>query len=88
MKIRFNYKNDITFYLKTSCISIEGKGIWSVNEWELSEEYNISDLCFEDFIENYFENTLHINPGCIKFIPLDYDNLKEFCNERKDIYGN
>lgn len=89
MRIRFDYKKDVSFYLKTaSDISIEGKGIWDVDEWDLSEEYNVSDLNFEDFIKDYFWMTLDIDPDCIKFNTLDMKDLEEFCNAYKEANGN
>ena len=60
MIIRFNYKYEMEYILKTwSSLDITGSGDWCVNTLELAEEFCESD---EDF-KKYVETLKELNPS-------------------------
>lgn len=82
MIIRFEYNYNMEYWYKTySNMSIKGQGEWNVDEDELSLEYSKSNCeDFEDFINNYFDRELDINPDYIHFNEENLNELKKYCN--------
>lgn len=84
MKIRFDYNYQMKYLLKTwSNLDIKGKGEWDVNVHELSEEFCISNLEFNDFLKEYFQEELDI-AGEVVFNKEDIKILSEYCTEYKN----
>lgn len=84
MIIRFNYKYEMEYILKTwSSLDITGSGDWYVNTLELAEEFCESNEDFDVFLENYFYRELDIK-GEIKFNEEDIKVLSEYCIKYKN----
>lgn len=84
MKIRFDYEYQMEYILKTwSDLHIKGEGEWNVNVYELSEEFCTSDLEFDDFLREYFQEELNIE-GEVVFNKEDIKVLSEYCIEYKN----
>lgn len=81
MNIRFKYKYDIEFYLRTySEIVIEGTGQWKVNEDDFAYEFQLNpEENFIEFCENYFWCKLDIDPDNIEFNLDDLKQLEDYC---------
>ena len=88
MIIRFNYKYEMEYILKTwSSLDITGSGDWCVNTLELAEEFCESDEDFNVFLENYFYKELDID-GKIEFNEEDIKVLSEYCIKYKNENSN
>ena len=81
MNIRFKYKYECEFYLKThSEIVIKGIGQWEVNEDDFAYEFQLNpEENFIEFCKNYFWYQLDVDPDNIEFNLDDLKQLEDYC---------
>ena len=81
MNIRFKYKYECEFYLKThSEIVMEGIGQWEVNEDDFAYEFQLNpEENFIEFCKNYFWYQLDVDPDNIEFNLDDLKQLEDYC---------
>ena len=81
MYIRFKYKYECEFYLKThSEIVIKGIGQWEVNEDDFAYEVQLNpEENFIEFCKNYFWYQLDVDPDNIEFNLDDLKQLEAYC---------